>query len=421
MAKGMSEILDRARTFVRDLLRTIPYVVWFLMRSVLSNRIARTNVNERIKDRVLVFATNAIGDTVLTLPALECVIENQRPLKVDVLARPKTAQLLKLIPGIGNVFTLEKLNFPFKVRALVSNISTLRRLRRTHYESAVIFSSNFWTAWVAFLVRARKRYGFSRLEKVGLVTIRDFGFLLTHDKGGIQSSNYLDAHYEFLDWLQVPYSEQNRLPRLNLGSVPTGVGSPRTVTEQVAVVLAPFSPQHVKEWPLAHWFELAEALAQQGISVVVSCEPSQKRRLDGAFANASAGVRVSSDLDVLAFIGLLKEATVVVTNDSGPLHLSYALGKPTVAIFGPTDPENIIPGGVDVTVVRRVIECSPCYHLGIYDRCPLTHHRCVKEIQTDEVLAPVLAYLGMSVSEGVIPPYRKPVQSRTSTSRIEIR
>jgi len=387
-------MFDKAKTFVRDLLRTLPLVPWFLLRLVLFKQESRGMVQDPIKGRALVILTNAIGDTVTALPALQCVVQQQRPMKVDVLVRPKTAPLFKFVPGVGDVVPLKKLSFPFKLTALLSNIVALRELRRRRYQSAIIFASNFWTAWVAFLVGAGQRYGFSRTENVGLITIRDFDFLLTHDKKEIKSRNYAEAHFEFLDWLHRGANEPRTLPQLKLDDAGQNTGT--LADERPIVVLNPFASQRIREWPLEHWIELASALAEHHALVVLCCEAAQEKRLLSALNGEQSSILVFSDLGLEDFICLLSTATSVVTNDSGPLHLSYSLGKPSVAIFGPTDPDNVIPNGADVTVVRNQIECSPCVQLGSFERCPLTHHLCLREIGVDEVLNPLLVQLRLT-------------------------
>jgi heptosyltransferase-2 len=392
---------DRIKTFIRDLLRTVPLVIWFLLDPFQSKRFPSRIVEDPIQGPVLVFLTNAIGDSVLGLPALKSIIESQRPAKVDVLARPKTAPLFTLVPGVGNVFVLEKMNFPFTFRALCANVRTIRAFRRAHYETALVFSSNFWTAWVAFLVGAQKRLGFSRLEKVGLLKTQNFGFLLTHDKGDTQNLNYFESYMEFVQWLGISQSRR-QFPRLDLSNIKENSNDLRFVSGKSAkplVVLSPFTSQAIKDWPLESWIHLAHALAENSVSVVVCCEPVHADRLHDVFPATQSEIQLSANLGLMDFTSLLNRAAVVVTNDSGPLHLSYALGKRTICIFGPTDPSAILPKGVAVTVVRKNIECAPCYQLGNRDRCPLTHHRCLTEITPADVLVQVLLKLSDSARE----------------------
>jgi len=387
--------LQNIKMLVRDAMRSLPLAAWLLL-SFFFRRRSSHDVDHPIEGPTLVFLTNAIGDTVLALPALDAITRALSSEDVDVLMRPKTAPLLMGYPGIRNIFTIEKLNFPFAARALLANVSALYRLRRQRYGSALILTSNFWTAWMAFLVSAKRRYGFSRLEQVGLFRASAFGFLLTHDMGEAKTRNYMEAHLEFAEWLGISVNNQPNVPKLEVAHSYNGNGLIDRVSTTAAgkpiVVINPFASQRVKEWPLNHWLDLAESMARCSVFVVICCESDRSNELSTKLKQ-DPNMLLLSGLSLPDFISLLALANVVVTNDSGPLHLSQALRKPTVAIFGPTHPREVLPKDRRMIVVRHEIECSPCYHLGSYDLCPLGHHRCLKEIRPTEVLAPVLAYL----------------------------
>jgi ADP-heptose:LPS heptosyltransferase len=85
---------------------------------------------------------------------------------------------------------------------------------------------------------------------------------------------------------------------------------------------------------------------------------------------------VGPDLDLAGLAAVISHFDVLVTNDSGPMHLAAALGVPTVALFGPTDPRRTAPAGDGHEVLYRDLWCSPCFRR----HCPLLHHRCLNGI-----------------------------------------
>jgi heptosyltransferase-2 len=89
------------------------------------------------------------------------------------------------------------------------------------------------------------------------------------------------------------------------------------------------------------------------------------------------------DLDLGGLAGVLAHLDLLVTNDSGPMHLAAALGARTVALFGPTDPRRTAPAGEPHTVLYRDLWCSPCFRR----HCPLLHHGCLRGIGVGEVAA----------------------------------
>jgi ADP-heptose:LPS heptosyltransferase len=99
---------------------------------------------------------------------------------------------------------------------------------------------------------------------------------------------------------------------------------------------------------------------------------------------------VGPDLDLAELAGALAHLDLLVTNDSGPMHLAAALGVPTVALFGPTDPRRTAPAGDGHEVLWRDLWCSPCFRR----RCPLVHHGCLRGIPVDGVADAAEGILG---------------------------
>jgi heptosyltransferase-2 len=139
-----------------------------------------------------------------------------------------------------------------------------------------------------------------------------------------------------------------------------------------------------KHWGDDRYGDLADRLLAAGYSVVLLTSPSERAQAESIAATREVPV-VGHDGDVLQLAAAISHCSVVVTNDSGPLHLATALAVPSVSIFGPTDPgRTVIPGAS--RVLRRDLACQPCYAR----ECPLRDHRCMSEIGVDEVYAAAL-------------------------------
>jgi ADP-heptose:LPS heptosyltransferase len=140
-----------------------------------------------------------------------------------------------------------------------------------------------------------------------------------------------------------------------------------------------------KLWASERWSELARRLAQElGLSVHLS-----GGREDLAAADAiarSAGVPVVSHAGTFTLretAGLLASAELVISGDTGPLHMAVALGRPVVALFGAADPRRTAPFGRPEAVVRNPVECSPCRKRV----CPVPGHPCMSGLSTEAVLS----------------------------------
>jgi len=159
------------------------------------------------------------------------------------------------------------------------------------------------------------------------------------------------------------------------------------------VALAPGAAHATKRWPLAHWRALAAHLGQAGVCTVVLGD-TREREAAACVVAASAGSSASAagDLDLQASGALLRRCRVLVSGDTGPMHLATAVATPVVALFGPTvELFGFFPYQARATVIERSLTCRPCSSKG-GPHCPLGHQRCLTEILPDEVMARTLEW-----------------------------
>ncbi|PYP41725.1 MAG: lipopolysaccharide heptosyltransferase II [Gemmatimonadetes bacterium] len=158
------------------------------------------------------------------------------------------------------------------------------------------------------------------------------------------------------------------------------------VTRQL-LALAPGAAHFTKRWPPHHWKALVRLLIAGGNDVVLVGGPAD-RELCGAMA-AAGGERVVSaagKFNIPGTAALLKRARALVSGDTGVMHLATAVGTPVVALFGPTvEAFGFSPYHAKAAVLQRELPCRPCSSHGTA-ACPLKHHRCLQDLQPDQVL-----------------------------------
>jgi heptosyltransferase-2 len=145
-----------------------------------------------------------------------------------------------------------------------------------------------------------------------------------------------------------------------------------------------------KQWPPAHYAELARLLAAKGFQVWVlgSKKDSEAAR---PIAAADPGVRdFTGRTELGEAVELLALARAAVTNDSGLMHVAAALDVPLVAIFGSSSPEHTPPLALRVAIESLRLECSPCFER----HCPFGHTRCLTDIAPTKVLAALEPFIG---------------------------
>ncbi|MEO7456720.1 MAG: lipopolysaccharide heptosyltransferase II [Gemmatimonadaceae bacterium] len=330
----------------------------------------------------LVVQTSFLGDTVLTTPLL---VQLARRGPVDVVATPASAALLANHPAVRTVIAYDKRGAD---KGLFGFLGLARRLRENHYDAALLAQGSWRSATLALLAGIPSRTGFStsagRLLYTKRATYRDD----LHHAARLLMLSRPNGREPLVDELR---------PSLYPGVPERAAVDALLATAGIAggerfVVLAPGSVWGTKRWP--YYAELAAMLATSSRVVVVG-GPADAELAKAIVAAAPRAVDATGQLSLLASAELIGRAAVLVTNDSAPLHLGSAMGTPTVAIFGPTVPDfgfgPLAP--VHVVLGETTLTCRPCDRHGP-QRCPLGHHRCMRDLSAESVAQAIGTLLG---------------------------
>lgn len=163
------------------------------------------------------------------------------------------------------------------------------------------------------------------------------------------------------------------------------------------VLLAPGGGRNIlrddplRRWPIGSWERVAAALVARGHRVVAIGSAGDAAECAGCAA--AGALDLSGRLSLLESLALMRAAQVVVTHDSGPLHMALLVRCPTVALFGPTRPAEFVPPDARVTVLSRAVgmPCAPCYDGFAYADCAA--NRCLSDVGDGEVVRAVQAFI----------------------------
>jgi lipopolysaccharide heptosyltransferase II len=153
-----------------------------------------------------------------------------------------------------------------------------------------------------------------------------------------------------------------------------------------------------KRWPAAHWAALADILIERhGFKVILTGSESE-RSIAAAIVSRMQHrpITLTGETTVDELLAVLARCDLVISGDSGPLHLAVALGRPTVSIYGPTDPAIYGPvprHGQSAVVIRRGLSCSPCYTLRATAECPHGQPSCMIDVTVSQILRAALDIL----------------------------
>jgi heptosyltransferase II len=292
---------------------------------------------------------------------------------VDLVVTSLCAPLLDYMPGVraGIIWDL-----PRSRLAVAKQWGLAGRLRANHYGTALVLPRT-WKAAIAPALAGIP-------ERVGFVGEARFGLLNRWRWGEKALPRFIDKNAALALPDGAPLPPEWPVPQLVVPDEETGrwrqAGG---LGAGPAVALAPGSVGASKRW--TYYAEAARLLVQQGIDVWVVGGPGEKAQAAEIVASGGPRVRDLTGGDLRDGVLALAAASVVISNDSGLMHVAAAIGTPTMGIFGPTSPYHWAPlNGLAATIqTRSVVPCQPCHR----PICTQNDHRCMRDIPASDVVA----------------------------------
>lgn len=321
---------------------------------------------------ILFIRPGGIGDAALLAPSIRQVMAYFPGVVIDILAERRNADAFELCPGIRSII---RYDVPAEFQTVL----------RSRYD--VVIDTEQWhhlSAMVARIVRAKTKIGFATNNRRRLFThpisyhqdtyeTDCFQQLLTPLGCGVVGE-------EDLPFLIVPERNDNAVDRLliALGGKP---------------FVALFSGASIAErrWDAVKFAELANRLlTRMAVVVVGGAVDLEAARL----IEHSGGVNLVGKTTLSETAAILARSSLLVSGDSGILHIAVGLGIPTVSLFGPGREKKWAPRGAGHIVINKNLSCSPCTTFGYTPKCPI-NARCMAEISVDEVEAAALTLLAI--------------------------
>ena len=356
----------------------------------------------RTIQRIVVRGTNWVGDAVMTVPALRELRQLFPDAHLTLATRSWAQELFAEADFIDDLLVYDR-------RGLGSVLAQVREWKNCEFDLAVLFQNAFEAALIPALARVPLRVGYATERR---------SFLLTHP---LSLPDWRSSKHEVFYYLnivaalerlikggeripddyepdaQLKVSEARRARAANF-LAQYGVQSDRKL-----IALCPGSiNSRAKRWPAESFAALADLLIDRQAQVLLIGSPEESavslevaRRMRHDPIMLTGNTTLSQVIEVLDIVDLL------ITNDTGPAHIAAALGRPTLVIFGPTNPLTTRPFSSSSEIVRHPPECAPC----MLRDCPIDH-RCMTAISPEEVFA--RAQVILSSQEPICDPDLRP-------------
>ena len=321
--------------------------------------------------KILCIKPRGIGDIVLSTIIIDNLVSCFPGVKIDYLTESFAKPCLEDNPNINKILTMGKREFPLTVAL---------RIRKEKYDLLLDLWSNPRTAQITFLSGVKYRVGFAYRGRKYAYNIR-----ATSERGAYHSAEH---NLELIKAIHVPIISKIVQYFITPSDKEFAQSVFQSYFEDFELVtgIIPSGGWESKRCDASKWVEICEGLREKfNTKFLILWGPGDKEDADYIIKHLGDSAKLAPETDIKQMSALINFCNLVIANDSGPMHISAALGKPTIGIFGPTDP--VAHGPYSPTsdyVIKEDLFCIICNKL----KCPYGHE-CMLELEVDKVLKKV--------------------------------
>jgi lipopolysaccharide heptosyltransferase I len=342
---------------------------------------------------ILIVKTSAIGDVTHTLPALNVLRKHYPEAQITWLVEEAAADIIKGHRALDRVLVSRRKYWAREmrggggrfIRAGREVLAFIRALRDTRYDLLLDFQGLLKSGVLVWLADADRKVGYGRgmehaecsylflNEKIPPVTMDTHA--LTREMALLKAIG-VEADEIVFD---LPITAADRA---QVDAILAGHGIDR---HQPLIAINPQATWPTKLWFSARFSEVADRLVERGWAVVFTGSPADRPEIDRIIGGMKGkAANLAGETTLMGLAALYQAARVVISTDTGPMHIAAAVGTPLVAIFGSTAPWRTGPWGKEHVILRGAMPCSPC----LKKICP-KNSECMREISVEMVVAAV--------------------------------
>jgi len=333
---------------------------------------------------ILIVKLSALGDVIHTLPSLAALRKLYPEAHITWVVEEAAADLLLHHPHLDNVLISRRKSWladlkAGRMRSVWREITMfVKALRQRPYDLVIDFHGLLKSSLIVLLSRGKRKLGYDSWQELS-------GLFLTEKIYEDMNKHAVERYFDFPLYLGAKKEEMEFV----LPSHPEAEKRIRCLLEEHGleeshfVVISPIAYWKTKLWDDQKFAELAD-LIQEKLSKKVVFTGSERQAVESIISRmVSSGINLAGRTSLPELAELFKKSRLIVTTDSGPMHLACAVGTPVVALFGPTDPARTGPYGKGHVVIRANTPCSPCF----LKKCKTI--QCMQDITVAQVFSAV--------------------------------
>ncbi|MDI6890024.1 MAG: glycosyltransferase family 9 protein [Thermodesulfovibrionales bacterium] len=350
--------------------------------------VPKRNNRRAIPSRFLVVSTTGIGDTLWGTPAIRALKETYPDSYLGVLTNQIGSELLQENPNIDEFFIFRRGG-----RAIFSLPVLLKILRQKKFEVAFIFHASDRVIWpLVFFTGAG--------EIIGTYDTKGLDFILTRSTDQLLHSHAIENRLALVRQLgantedralelYLTVEERNRMEQFL---------KDRGINRDVLIVgLHPGAKNVYRRWPSKNFIDLGNILIKKlNCQILITGSKKENSLVDEISAKINGAIPIAGKLSIRESAALIEKMDLFITNDTGPMHIAFALETPTIAMLSPSNPNNCGPYKAKgkYRIIKKPQTCTPC----IYKKC--YNPVCMEHITVEEVVADAESLLGSKAREG---------------------
>lgn len=322
---------------------------------------------------LLLIRPGGIGDAALLAPVVRSIKKSYPDCRITILAERRNAGVFRLVTGVDEILCYDR--FREFLQALGGTYDIVIDSEQSHRLSAVVVRTASAPVKIGFDTNERRRmfthaipYSHDDYETLSFAHLMEpLGIEADDGEMGVPSLVIPDADSEKADEFLASLHGESFVTLFPGASIPE------------------------RRWGVERFRRVTEMLAVFGIRTVV-VGGSDDHQQGEEIAGGGSGLNIAGLTSLSETAAVIQRSSLLVSGDSGLLHLAVGLGVPTVSLFGPGRAKKWAPQGDQHIVINKVLPCSPCTTFGTTPSCPI-HAQCMEDITVDEVVTAVTVLL----------------------------